>query len=63
MQTSTQLKSRVILQHAREREHKIVVDLKINANCAVQDHTIADLQEFFDANKIRLAEWKLEVKR
>jgi len=35
MQTSTQLKSKVVLQHTRERDQKIVVSLKIDANCAV----------------------------
>jgi hypothetical protein len=63
MQTTTQLKSRVRLVNTRDREQTIIVDVKINANCAVPEHTIADLRDFFNAEKMRLTDWAVEVKR
>jgi hypothetical protein len=63
MQTTTQLKSKVRLVNTRDREDTITVDVKINANCPLPPHTIADIQDFFDASKLRLTDWALEVKR
>jgi hypothetical protein len=50
MQTTTQLKSKVRLVNTRDREDTITVDVKINANCPLPPHTIADIQDFFEAH-------------